>query len=594
LVYVASTTIVPNWSEMNDLVALDNVATVYMVPLTADAASPFLLKKVEEADGTGAVATPPVAIEPKPAEVKTAYILEGAGEKAFRPPVPAGRYIQADWVQGRLLLLSKAAPIMTRGALTGSAFSFDFATKALTPIGPADSLVISADRTTALISTGSKAQILPVAGGAGVVKPIDLSRAVVTVNPKDEWKQIFEESWRIARDFFYDEGMHGMDWNALRLEYRSKLAQVGSRDDLTHLIEQLISELQCGHCYVGGLPTPGVNEVPMGYLGAEFESAPAGVRISKLFAGDNFGGSPASPLLQPGQKVNAGDYILSVSGQPVVSNQDIQSLLIGTVGQVIQLTVNDKPSLENARTVYVKPHAISAEGGLRYMDWVNSRVEYVKKSAGKDFGYVHVPDMTEAGYTAFVKAQRVNSNRDATIYDFRSNGGGNMSSRILSTIGTKPAFYFHPRGSKINWSRESQAPHGPVAALCDQDAFSDGEFVIETWKRMGLGPVVGKRTGGGEVGSGGGYALIDGQKLSIPNYGAFDPVTNKWIVEGTGATPDYDVDQDPTSIMAGKDPQLDKAIELLKAQLVKTPRKKVVTPPSKNLNKKDGKDSGKS
>lgn len=581
LAYIGSTTLVPMWSEFNGQVALDNVATVYIVPLTADAQSPFVIKKVEEADGAGA---PPATPTPNPtATTKLEYQLDNLSEKGFRPPMPAGRYIQSEWVQGRLLLLSKAQPMMTHDPMTGSVVAFDFGTKALSPIGPADSLMISADRSTALIVSGPKISTLTTAAG-GAQKLLDLGATTITVNPRDEWKQIFEESWRVARDFFYDENMHGVDWNAIHSEYKGKLALVGSRDDLTNLIKQLISELRCGHSYITRMPAgDDSTSIPVGLLGIDVEPATMGVKITKLYMGDNYGGSPISPLSQPGQKANVGDYILAIGGQPVLPNQDYRALLVGTVGQITQLTVNSKPSLDGARSIFVKPHPMPIDIQLRYQDWVNSRVEYVKKNAGPEFGYVHIPDMTEAGYIAFAKAQGTVANRDAVVYDFRSNGGGNLSSTMLNTIGSKPAFYFHPRGSKVNWARESLAPHGPIAALCDQDAFSDGEFVIETWKRLGLGPVVGKRTGGGEVGSGGGYALLDGQKIFIPNYGAFDPSTNKWIIEGSGATPDYDVDQDPAAVMAGRDPQLDKAIELLKLQLAKNPRKKIVTPPSKNV-----------
>ena len=607
LTYVASTSISPAWSEINDQVALDNVGTVYMVPLTSDASSPFLLKSVDEADSsaTPASVTPvpatskketaeekPSASSPaspvpdtKPLVPRLNYQLEGAGDKAFRPPVPPGRYIQVDWVDGRLLLLSKALPAMTKAPTIGSVTAFDFATKTLVPLGPAQALELSADRSKFLVSVGPKVFVVPTTAAAPPTKSVEFDGATVLVTPRDEWKQIYQESWRLARDFFYDPGMHGVDWKAIHAKYEARLARVGSRDDLTHLLEQLISELHCGHCYVGGLPSTDVKEVPIGYLGADFTPAPTGIRISKLYPGDNFGGSPVSPLLQAGLKVKVGDYVLAVGGQPILPNQDIESLLIGTVGQITSLTVNDKPTFEGARVIQIKPLPIPADIQLHYLDWVASRTEYVNKNSSGTFGYVHVPNMTANGYIAFAKMQRVVSTKDSVVYDFRSNGGGNLSSTLLSTIGSKPIFYFHPRGSSVNWAREGLAPRGPIAALCDQDAFSDGELVIESWKKMGLGPVVGKRTGGGEVGSGGGYALVDGQALFIPSYGAFDPVTNKWIIEGSGATPDFEVDQDPALVMSGKDPQLDKAIALLKETLKKNPRKPIVTPPWKNLKK---------
>ena len=356
------------------------------------------------------------------------------------------------------------------------------------------------------------------------------------------------------------------------------LALVGDRNDLTQLLKDMVSELNVGHAYITN-PTPGKPSLGMGYLGADYDIAPMGVRIVKLLRGGDFDVATRSPLLAQGLGVKEGSYILSVSGTPITKDVDIQQLLIGTQGRTISLVVNDKPSMDGARTIWVKP--LGGEGPLRYQDWVRGRAAYVEANAGKNFGYMHVPDMSGGGVMGFVKGQWKSKDKDAVVCDFRYNGGGFVSSMLLDNLLFKPWAYWKPRYGGY-WTREDWGFRGYLAALCNTYNFSDGELVIETWKHLKLGPVIGKPTGGGEVGSGGGYPLVDGGLIYVPNYAGFSG--GEWLVEGHGAIPDMDVDQDPAAVMAGKDPQLDKAIEVLKAKLAKEPLPKIVHPafPKKN------------
>ena len=259
--------------------------------------------------------------------------------------------------------------------------------------------------------------------------------------------------------------------------------------------------------------------------------------------------------------------MLAVGGQAVRADQDIQALLIGTAGRVITLLVNDKPNTVGARIIRVRPMA--DEHDLRYATWVQERADYVKKYGGDEFGYAHIADMENAGFNGFLRGQVASALKPAMIYDTRYNGGGNISSDLLRSISNKPTFWFKPRDG-VSWTREGWATVGYSAAICNEFNFSDGELFIETWKRLNLGPVVGKRTGGGEVGSGNGYSLIDGGLVFVPNYAAYGE--GKWIIEGYGATPTVEVDQDPTQEMAGRDPQLDRTIALLKDMLRKQPK----------------------
>ena len=558
LLFIAATEISPKQVMITSKYALDDPMKVYMVALTDDAQSPFLPKNDDE----GSAATPPEAAS------KTVTIAwEGLADRLIEVPIPAGAYTYVQHVPGRILLLNapQHQPAMVLG--------FDMEKSSLVTIGQADAFAKSFDNKKLMLRKGaSSVSVVEAMTGPSQTPAIALGAYSITVQPEAEWQQIFNESWRIARDFYYDPNMRGLDWNAVKKKYAAQLPMVGDRSDLTRLLKDMVSELHTGHAYVGG-PASTTPRIPMGFLGADLVSEGDAIKIVKLFRGDGFSGN-RSPLLEPGLKVKEGDYILAIGGQPVRKDQDPQALLVGLAGQTVALVVNNKPTMEGARTIRVKP--IGSETDLRYVDWVQGRADYVHAHGGPKFGYVHISDMTKEGNIGFVKGHFSNTLAEAMVYDTRENGGGNISSLLLQDIAAKPIFWFAAR-TPGDWTREGWANSAYKVAVCNEGNFSDGELFIETWKAMKIGPVVGKRTGGGEVGSGGGYGMVDGGVLYIPNYGAF--TEGKWIIEGVGATPDIDIDQDPAAVMAGKDPQLDKAIAILKDQLAKSPIKHPARPP---------------
>jgi len=563
LLYLADSLLNPAMSDGTQKYTFDNLRRVYMVALSPDTASPFLPKIDEE------------GVAEKSAAKAGPVSFEGLSDRIIEVPLPPGRYQQVAAITGKLLLINWGSmPTMDEPPIGhGELQAFDLEKKSLATISAGvDSFKLSSDGKKMLLNRATSFAVADATGAPVAFAPVNLSLYSITVQPEKEWRQILEESWRIARDFFYDPNMNGVDWNAIHRKYEAILPLVGDRTDLSRLQKDLVAELNSGHAYVSN-PTPGAPGVPMGFLGANFDAAGDAVKITRLFRGDGFSGN-RSPLLEPGLKIKEGDYIVSIAGQPVRANQDIQALLIGTPGQVVALGINERPTQEGQRVVYVRP--IPNEDSLRYTDWVQGRNEYVRVHGGDNFGYMHAPDMETKGVIGFTKGQFPNVLKEGMIYDFRYNGGGFVSSLLLENVAAKPQAWFRPRDANT-WTRESWANIGYHVALCNEFAFSDGELVIETWKRMKLGPIVGKSTGGGEVGSGGGYSLIDGGLLYIPNYGAF--ADGKWIVEGSGATPDINVDQDPAAVMAGRDPQLDKAIEILKAEIAKHPITKPEHPP---------------
>ena len=566
LLYVADSQLTPVAIDATQKYAFDNARRVYMVALSPDTASPFLPKNDEE----GQAEKP----APKPGPISS----DGLSDRVIEVPMASGRYQQATGVGSKLFLINWTSIPELDGspAGLGELQAFDLEKKALSTVASnVDSFDVSADGKKLLLRRGNSFAVADPTGAPVAFSPVNLTPYAVTIDPEKEWRQIFEESWRVARDFFYDPKMHGVDWNKVRRKYEALLPMVGDRTDLSRLQADMVSELNAGHAYISN-PSPRAPVIPMGYLGADFSPSASAVKITKLFRGDGFAGN-RSPLLQPGLKIKEGDYIVSIGGQPVHSDQDIQALLIGTAGQTVALGVNDKPSADGARIVEVQP--VPSEDGMRYTDWVQGRAAYVLQHGGDDFGYLHVPDMGPSGVVGFTKGQFPNVNKAGMIYDFRYNGGGYVSSLLLENVGARPQAWFKPRDSET-WTRENWANIGYHVALCNEHNFSDGELVIEDWKRMKLGPVIGTRTGGGEVGSGGGYSLIDHGLIYVPNYGAFSD--GKWIIEGVGAIPDIEVDQDPEAVMAGRDPQLDKAIEVLKAKIAQEPIKKPTAPPFPN------------
>jgi len=544
--------------------------------LASDTGTPFAPKEDEEAEAVKkeAAAPPPPAAAPGAAKPPAAPAkdpkdtkidLAGLQDRYFDMKVPAGSYQGIVAVPGKIL-------IQTPGAL----MAYDPTSKALTPLAPGVRLMdVSHDLKKLLVAGPAGLQVIdaggPGAPGAGALK---LAGLTVTIDPAAEWKQIFYEAWRVGRDFFYDPNTHGVNWMAIKKKYEAELPLVASRDDLTRLIGDMISEFNTGHCYTSGPPAFTGRPGRPGLLGVDLAWDGTGYKITHMLKGDAWNPDARSPLAEPGLGVHEGDYIVKIRGTKLVKDKDPMSLLVGMAGQTVSIAVNSKPTTEGAKTIPVTP--IGSDMDLRQRDWVNSRRAYVEKASNGQIGYVYVGDMTQRGGVEFAQSYYPNVDKPGIIVDVRGNGGGNISGNLLSDLSGKVTGYFAFRAGG-NFRRENWAPLGQVVAVTDEWAFSDGEYFSEFFKRLKIGPLVGHRTGGGEVGSGGGYAFVDGGTVHIPNYGAYIP--GQWVIEGKGAVPDYEVDQDPAAVMAGKDPQLDKAISLIMDNLKNHPFKAVEHPP---------------
>lgn len=382
-----------------------------------------------------------------------------------------------------------------------------------------------------------------------------------------EWAQIYHESWRQMRDFFYAPNMNGVNWTALRDKYAALLPFVNHRNDLTYLIGELIAELNNGHAYTGGGERPEAPRIPLGLLGAEFsrDAASRAYRIDHILPGEDWNDETRSPLRASGVDVKEGDYLLAIDGQPVSALANLFDALIGKAGKQVTLRVNSKPSDEGARDVVVAP--IGDEAPLYYLQWVQRNIDYVSRKTGGKVGYLHIPDMDKEGLNEFTKRFFPQVHKQGLIVDVRGNGGGFVSPLVVERLRRTLVMMDMSRNGTTPQVNPPQTFVGPMAAICDEFSASDGDIFSYRFKALGLGKLIGKRTWGGVVGIRGPLPLTDGGQLFRPEFAPYSKDGAGWIIESHGVDPDIVVDNDPAREFRGEDQQLDKAIEVIAEEL---------------------------
>lgn len=397
-------------------------------------------------------------------------------------------------------------------------------------------------------------------------KPVPTSDMKVLIDYPKEWEQIFNETWRIFRDNFYLENMHGKDWKAIHDKYAVLLPYVKHRQDLTYIIGEMISELNVGHSYVTTGDAPRAERVKVGLLGGQFSKDASGYfKIEKIFKGEDWDETRRSPLNEPGLGISTGDYILSVNGISAKGLNTIYEPLVGKVGQIVALKVNKSASENGARTIYVKP--IADETQLAYYEWVQNNIKKVEEASNGQIGYIHIPDMGSAGLDEFTKLFYTQLDKKALIIDDRMNGGGNVSPMIIERL--QRVVYrmnMYRNGSIEPGTVPDATHHGPKVCLVDKYSSSDGDLFPYSFQKLGLGKVIGTRTWGGIVGISGSRSYVDGQDVRTPFFTSYS-TEGEWIVENHGVDPDIVVDINPFEDYLGTDAQLNKAIEVLLEEL---------------------------
>lgn len=498
----------------------------------------------------------------KPGDVNDHIDFDGIGQRIARAP------IDPDNIEGVAVSKKAILYVVSDGQYYGregafktklKAWSFD-ERKSSDVFDGVEGLTLSSDGDTALVKSGGAYKWIDLGAGKPEPKDVKTDGLFARVDPKAEYAEVFRETWRRYRDHFYVDNMNGYDWPALRAKYEPMLAWVGDRTDLNYLLGQMVAELSAGHSYVSGgdLGLPAKPHV--GLIGARFEldAASGRYRIGKILEGQNDEERYRSPLTELGVDVREGDYVLAINGQPLSANDSPYRLLRIAPGQLVQLTVSKTPSAEGARSVLVRP--IDSEQPLYYYAWTQHNRDYVAKASNGEIGYLHIPDMGADGIREFVKWFYPQLRKKGLVVDVRDNGGGNVSAMVLERLTRKLSGLWYARGTDITGTYPQQTFLGHLAALCNGTTASDGDIFSYMFKQAKLGPLIGTRTWGGTVGISGWGPAIDGGEIYVPQF-ALASSGGQYVVEGHGVDPDIVVEQDVSAQLAGKDPQLDRAIE---------------------------------
>jgi tricorn protease len=574
LYFVSDRDFNPIYNEVEWNYAYKYMSSLYLLPLSKDTKSPF----EPENDMVEMEKTPEGDVDKKESsDDKTIKVdTENLSSRVIGLPISNGYYWNIIPVEGKVYYNT-----MKAGDKQPTMMVYDLNAKKESKIGSGIGMSLSTDGKKVLVNQRGSYYVENLPGGelkpSNQVKTDDMK---LMVDKKAEWKQIYTESWRQMREFFYAENMHGVDWKAMHDKYEKLLPYVNHRNDLSYLIGELIGELNIGHAYVNGGDRPDVERIKMGLLGAQISADKSGYfKVDKILKGENWRRDARSPLTEPGANISAGDFILAVDGNSTKDVSDLYQLLVGKANKVVELLVNNEASEKGAKRILVK--TTDDESELYYYNWVQENIEKVNAATNGRVGYIHIPDMGPKGLTEFVKYFYPQLTKEALIIDDRGNGGGNVSPMIMERLQREVAFYSMRRNKKSVEPSPTKQLVGPKVLLINGYSASDGDLFPYRFKTHKAGKIIGMRSWGGVVGITGSLPFIDGGQLRKPEFAPFAKDGSKFIIEGHGVDPDIVLDNDPYKEFNGEDTQLNKAIEVileeLKTKAVKTPADSSIT-----------------
>lgn len=548
----------PDYEDVGSTFIYDETGVVLMVPLRKDVELPNLPKddmeepadedadddekadkdEDEEDDKKDA---PPLVIE-----------LDGFEARAMPVGLDSGDY-------GSLDVTAKGALIFTHDSNVALYDPHAEEPEVETILADTDGFELSADGEKIMARKGKSFVVVDAAKDQSFDDAVSVDGFEATVDPLDEWTNIFNDAWRLMRDVFYDPNMHGVDWARMREQYGAMVAEAGTREDVTFVIKEMVSELNVGHAYHGGGDFEDEPNRNVGALGVDFAVENGAVRIAKIYEAAAWDTDVRSPLRTASGEVKEGDYLLAVNGVDVDAAQDPWSYLIGTAGKTTRLTVSEKPKRdEAARDVLVTPDR--SDASLRYRDWIEANRRYVDEKTDGKVGYIYVPDTGVNGQNNLFRQFYGQRDRQALIIDERWNGG-QIPTRFVELLNRPITNYWAVRDGETRrfpWPYDGHP--GPKCMLINGLAGSGGDAFPAYFRGAGLGKLIGERTWGGLVGIGGGPRLMDGAFIRVPSFAYFE-VDGTWGIEGHGVDPDIEVIPNPATLARGVDEQLERAIE---------------------------------
>ena len=441
----------------------------------------------------------------------------------------------------------------------------------------ASSAAISADGKSFVFYSKGNFGVASIAPGQSADKGLlDLKKMEMKIVPTDEWRQIFYDAWRIFRDYFYVENMHGLDWPAVRDAYAQLLPSVGSRFDLDYLLGEMVSEVNVGHAYVNWGDIEWVDHRNSGLLGANIvaDTQKGLYKITEIYPGENWNESLRSPLTEPGVDVKVGDYILSVDGHDIDINTNFYAYLENKTDVPVTLSVSATGKKSDARTYTIRP--IDSELALLANKWVRERRAMVDSLSNGRIGYIYIPDTSQEGNRELFKGTYAYNDKEAMIYDDRYNGGGYIPSKMVEVIERRTIAYYYKNGLEPMRSPDI-AHNGPKVMLINGYSSSGGDALPYYFRHQNQGKLIGTRTWGGLVGISSNATMVDGGSLSVPCFGIYDE-NGEWIIEGVGVYPDIEVVERPEDMVMGRDVVIERAVKELLKELDENPVKQVPTP----------------
>lgn len=587
LYFFASTDAGPvvNWFDLSSE-DMRMTRSIYLVTLRKDLVSPLVKESDEEKIGTDK-AEPEKAADkksknkkditaPSPEKGKPEALkidTDGLQDRIINLPVTAGNFSNLETGDSGIVFYIIRPSIQSEAS---KLHQYNLKDRKDEEVMELDNYAVTADRkkmfynkgeTFGITATGKKPE-----PGKGILNTGSLS---VKIDPQAEWPEILDEAWRINKYYFYDPGMHGTDWNAIKVKYQKFLPDISCRSDLYRVIQWMLSELSVGHSYL----SPGEKmfepkRIGGGLLGADYSVVSNRYRIDKIYGGLNWNPGLKSPLTEPGLNIKTGDYILAVNGKDLTGEKEIYSYFENTDSRITELTINDKPDYTGSRIVKVVP--VPDEFSLRNRDWVEGNLRKVTEATDGKVAYVYVPNTSTQGHEYFKRYFFPQADRKAIIVDERFNGGGSLADYYIDILSRPLQAYWNMRYG-VDLKSPSASIQGPKVMIIDETAGSGGDFLPWMFRKFRLGTLVGKRTWGGLVGILGFPPLLDGGSVTAPNVAIW---TNEgYIVENSGIAPDIEVEQWPADIINGRDPQLEKAIEVALKDLEKNPPEEAIRPP---------------
>jgi tricorn protease len=580
LFYASDRAFDPIYSTFDNTWTYANPTQLVAVPLRQDVKSPLAARNDAEnpATDTGPPEEKPAgkdaAVPDKPAPPPNVDIdLDRFEARAVVLPPKPGSYSDLQAVKGKLLY--RRTPRAGVHEEKSPIVYFDFDDREeKTILDDADGFEVSFDGKKMLVVSKKKYAVVDVKEKQKFEKPMNLADIEVPVDPRAEWRQLFMDTFRFERDFFYDPNMHGVNWAAMRERYGTLLDDAVTRWDVNWIIGEFLGELNASHTYHGGGDLEKGLDRSIGMLGVDWELVNDGYRVKKIIRGGPWDSAVRSPLDEPGVNVKEGEYVLAVNGRPLDARTDPWAAFEGLGDKTAVLTVNGSPTPAGARQVVVK--CLDDETDLRFRAWIEERRQLVDKATDGKVGYIYVESTGTDAQNDLMRQFMAQWKKEGLIIDERWNSGGQIPDRFIELLHRPILAYWAVRDATAQqWP--PVAHRGAQVMLINGWSGSGGDAFPFYFREAGLGPLIGTRTWGGLIGISGAPSLVDGGNVTVPTFRMFDP-SGKWFAEGHGVEPDIEVDEDPAQLAKGTDPQLQRAIDEVTRRMASAPKRPAQPP----------------